>query len=40
MIKNYFKTTFRNLWKTKGYSFLNVFGLAIGITCASLISYG
>lgn len=37
MIKNYLKTTFRNLWKTKGYSFLNIFGLAIGITCASLI---
>lgn len=37
MLKNYLKTTFRNLWKTKGYSFLNIFGLAIGITCASLI---
>lgn len=37
MIKNYLKTTFRNLWKTRGYSFLNIFGLAIGITCASLI---
>lgn len=37
MIKNYFKTTFRNLWKNKGYSFLNIFGLAIGIACAGLI---
>lgn len=37
MIKNYFKITFRNLWKNKGYSFLNIFGLAIGIACASLI---
>ncbi|SEL54545.1 ABC transporter permease [Parapedobacter koreensis] len=37
MIKNYFKTTFRNLWKTRGYSFLNIFGLAVGITAASLI---
>ena len=37
MIKNYFKTAFRSLWKNKGYSFLNVFGLAIGITCAGLI---
>lgn len=37
MLKNYFKTTFRNLWKNKGYSFLNIFGLAIGITCAALI---
>jgi putative ABC transport system permease protein len=37
MIKNYFKTGFRNLFKNKGYSFLNVFGLAIGIACAGLI---
>ncbi len=34
---NYFKTTFRSLWKNKGYSFLNIFGLAIGIACAGLI---
>ncbi|MBX3255499.1 MAG: ABC transporter permease [Chitinophagaceae bacterium] len=31
------KTIRRNLWKNKGYSFLNIFGLAIGITCAGLI---
>jgi len=37
MFKNYFKTTIRNLWKNKGYSFLNIFGLAIGIACAGLI---
>ena len=37
MFKNYFKTTIRNLWKNKGYSFLNIFGLAIGISCAALI---
>ena len=37
MIKNYFKSTIRNLWNNKGYSFLNIFGLAIGITCAGLI---
>jgi len=37
MIKNYFKTTFRSLIKDKGYSFLNIFGLAIGIACAALI---
>ncbi|MBK1442404.1 ABC transporter permease [Parapedobacter sp. ISTM3] len=37
MLKNYFKTTFRNLWKTRGYSFLNIVGLAVGITAASLI---
>jgi putative ABC transport system permease protein len=37
MFKNFFKTTIRSLWKNKGYSFLNIFGLAIGITCAGLI---
>jgi len=37
MIKNYIKTTLRSLLKNKGYSFLNIAGLAIGITCASLI---
>jgi len=37
MLKNFFKTTLRNLWKNKAYSFLNIFGLAIGITCAGLI---
>ena len=34
MLKNYLKTAFRNLWKNKTYSFLNIFGLAVGITCA------
>jgi len=37
MIRNYFKTTLRNLWKNKGYSMLNIGGLAIGIACAGLI---
>lgn len=37
MFKNFFKTTFRSLLKNKGYSFLNIFGLAIGIACAGLI---
>ncbi|MGC4036302.1 MAG: ABC transporter permease [Chitinophagaceae bacterium] len=37
MIKNYLLITFRNLWKNKGYSFLNIFGLAIGIACAGFI---
>jgi predicted permease len=37
MFKNYFKVTFRNLWKNKTYSFLNIFGLCIGITCAGFI---
>lgn len=37
MLKNFWNTTIRNLWKSKGYSFLNIFGLAIGIACAALI---
>lgn len=37
MIKNFFKVAVRNLWKQKGYSFLNIFGLAMGMTCSLLI---
>ena len=37
MMRNYIKTYLRNLWKNRGYSFLNIAGLAIGITCAALI---
>ena len=37
MISNYFKLATRNLIKRKGYSFLNILGLAIGITCCLLI---
>jgi len=32
-----FKTIGRNLWKNKGYSVLNIAGLAIGIACAGFI---
>jgi len=37
MIKNYFKLAFRNLVKRRGYSTLNIFGLALGISCCLLI---
>jgi putative ABC transport system permease protein len=37
MFKNYFKTALRNLFKNRTYSFLNIAGLATGITCAALI---
>ena len=37
MIKNFFKVAFRSLWRQKGYSFLNLFGLAIGMACSLLI---
>ncbi len=40
MIKNYFKIAFRNLWKNKGYSAINIFGLAVGLaTCLLIILY-
>ncbi len=37
MLQNYFKTTFRTLWKHKSYSFIHVLGLTIGISCCLLI---
>ncbi|MEP6728147.1 MAG: ABC transporter permease, partial [Bacteroidota bacterium] len=37
MLKNYFKIAFRNLWKRKGYSFINILGLTIGMASAILI---
>ena len=37
MISNYFKLAVRNLFKRKGYSVLNILGLAIGMTCCLLI---
>ena len=37
MIKNYFKIAFRNLWRQRGFSFLNISGLAIGMTAGFLI---
>lgn len=37
MLKNYLKIAIRNIQKHKGYSFINVFGLAVGICCCLLI---
>ncbi len=37
MISNYLKLAIRNLVKRKGYSLLNILGLAIGMTCCLLI---
>ena len=37
MFKNYFKTAFRSLRRNKGYSFINIFGLASGIAVCVLI---
>lgn len=38
MFKNYLKIALRNLVRNKSYSFINIFGLAIGISCFILIS--
>ena len=38
MIKNYLKIAWRNLAKNKVFSFINIFGLSIGLTCCILIS--
>ncbi|WP_153797361.1 ABC transporter permease [Foetidibacter luteolus] len=38
MIKNYLKIAFRNLMKYKFISFINLFGLTVGLTCCLLIS--
>jgi len=37
MIKNYLKTAWRNLWKNKTMTFINVLGLMTGISCCLLI---
>jgi putative ABC transport system permease protein len=37
MLKNYFKIAFRNLIRKKVFSFINIFGLAIGMACTILI---
>ena len=37
MFKNYFKLAIRNIMRHKAYSFINIVGLAIGMTCSILI---
>lgn len=37
MFKNYVKIALRNLWRHRGFSFLNIMGLAIGMTAGFLI---
>jgi len=37
MFKNYLLVALRNMRRFKGYSFINIFGLAIGLCCAILI---
>ena len=38
MLKHYFTTAYRNLVKHKSFSIINVAGLALGITCFTLIA--
>ena len=37
MINNYIKIAWRNLWKSKGYSAINITGLSIGMTAVLII---
>jgi putative ABC transport system permease protein len=40
MIRNYIKTAFRSLMKNKGFTFINVLGLALGLaTCLLIVFY-
>ena len=38
MFVNYLKTAWRNLVRHKGYAFINIFGLALGLALAILIA--
>ena len=38
MIRNYFKIALRNLWKHKGFTAINVVGLAMGLGCFIVIA--
>jgi len=37
MLKNFFKIAFRNLWKNRAFSVINITGLAIGMASAMLL---
>ena len=37
MLRNYFKIALRNLMRHKGYAFINIAGLAVGLACCLLI---
>ncbi|MCG2612914.1 ABC transporter permease [Terrimonas sp. NA20] len=39
MLKNYFKIAWRNLWKNKSFSLINILGLALGIASSLLIIF-
>ena len=37
MLKNYFKIAFRNLWRHRVFSLINILGLTVGMTACFLI---
>ena len=37
MIRNFFKTAIRNLFRNKVYSLINILGLSLGLACTMLI---
>jgi putative ABC transport system permease protein len=37
MLKNYFRVAFRNFWRNKAFSAINILGLAIGISASLII---
>ena len=40
MLKNYFKIAWRNLARNKAFSFINIFGLSVGLaTCLLIMLY-
>src|SRR5690242_1302813 len=38
MFKNYLKVAWRNLMKSKIFSFINIIGLSVGLTCCMLVT--
>ena len=38
MFKNYFKIALRNLARNRGYSAINILGLALGVACCLLLA--
>src|SRR4051812_15816457 len=39
MIRNYFKTALRSLLKNKGFTFINILGLALGLAICLIITF-
>lgn len=37
MLKNYFVVAFRNLWRNRSFSFINIFGLAVSLSVCLLV---